>query len=549
MKRIRFAGTWWFAALLMAALLPKSGHGQATPHLFRDAGRVPEMRTQSVPPTVVRQRYTNIAFDILISPSALKKGRSVSVSGQRAVYENKEGEEREPQVDETPSIPARLVMDLFNDALYTVILERVENNSPDGKTLTWWGHIAEVQGGRVILVSTDGIMSGNIRLPDGTFYQIRYAGEDLHVIREIDQRAFPPEAPPVSPGPVPPGSFDSGGGEGDLLPSGDVEGDGFSTQDESGSTIDVMVVYTEAARMAVGGTAAMETLILLAVNETNDGYTNSGIVQRINLVHSEEVDYDENDTHSSYTDPYDIALSYLKGKSDGRMDGVHTLRDDYGADMVSLYIDDGTWCGMAYVMYNESHDFEESAFSVIYHDCATGYFSFAHEMGHNQGAKHDRQHSPGDGVFSYSHGYQDPEEDFRTIMSYDCPSGCDRVNHWSNPEVDYVVGGVNYGTTGVVWDDPDSADMRRSHNNTRDTVANWRPRYIYVDQDWTGSEDGLSATPFDTLREGVDKMAKYGKETRLYLKPDTYTGTGSTPITITKPMEIRVWGTGGITIR
>ena len=56
---------------------------------------------------------------------------------------------------------------------------------------------------------------------------------------------------------------------------------------DDGSLIEVLVVYTGAARGAAGGTTAMNTLINLAVSETNTGYGNSGVVQRIRLVQAE----------------------------------------------------------------------------------------------------------------------------------------------------------------------------------------------------------------------------------------------------------------------
>ena len=113
--------------------------------------------------------------------------------------------------------------------------------------------------------------------------------------------------------------------------------------------------------------------------------------------------------------------------------------------------------------------FESYAFSVVGWRCATGYYSFAHEMGHNMGSHHDRANASGPGAYDYSHGYQAPDEAFRTIMAYNCPGECPRVNYWSNPAVSY--GGQ---PTGVVHTAPDSADNRRSLNNTAYTVANFR---------------------------------------------------------------------------
>jgi len=68
------------------------------------------------------------------------------------------------------------------------------------------------------------------------------------------------------------------------------------------------------------------------------------------------------------------------------MDDVHTKRELYGADIVAMIIDDSEYCGKAWLGPRES-----LMFSVVTDwNCVTGYFSFGHEIGHNQGLNHDR---------------------------------------------------------------------------------------------------------------------------------------------------------------
>ena len=50
-----------------------------------------------------------------------------------------------------------------------------------------------------------------------------------------------------------------------------------------------------------------------------------------------------------------------------------------------------------------------SAFAIVDYDCATGYYSFGHELGHLQGARHDPNNDPTSTPFAYGHGYQDPK--------------------------------------------------------------------------------------------------------------------------------------------
>jgi len=503
--------------------------------LFLPASVSRDTKEPQRPERVHHQTEIDVQFGALLRPADLQRGEILdlhtgfSSKGRQFVSQGN-----------------RFSLNLFNGIHQVLVLDSAENAGPDGETISWKGSIEGIQHSEVTMVSGNDILQGNIFIPGQGHFHIRYQPGGGHVLRKVDQSGYPPERcshlpeEPVSEPEQSEGDAPGTGGEtgGDIPP--------VLRYDETGSNIDVMVVYSPGARAAVGGTVAIHALIDLAVAETNTGYSNSGVVQRITLVHREEVAYDEaTATYGSYTDPFDIALYCLKDPSDGIIDNVHDLRDDYGADMVSLLINDHTWCGIGYVMYTESHDFQDRAFSVCDWDCATGYYSFAHEMGHNQGGKHDRPHDNANGVFSYSHGYQDPDEDFRTIMSYNCPGGCTRVNHWSNPDVEYL----NFGPTGILYTESDSADMRRSHNNTRDTVANWRPKYIHVDLNYSGVENGLSATPFNTLSEGVGKIGRFYTGARLYVAPGIYTGPGNEPILIDKPMEIRPWGSGTIEIR
>ena len=90
-----------------------------------------------------------------------------------------------------------------------------------------------------------------------------------------------------------------------------------------------MIVWTPNAEAAAGGRAAMESLALASVANANLVYANSGINAQLNLVYAAPVSFKETPTSIS-TD-----LSALRGTSDGFMDQVHTLRTQYGADVVT----------------------------------------------------------------------------------------------------------------------------------------------------------------------------------------------------------------------
>ena len=218
--------------------------------------------------------------------------------------------------------------------------------------------------------------------------------------------------------------------------------------------IDVLVAYTTAAKNAVGGSSGMTSKINLAISETNSAYSDSGVTQRLVLVHKAEmVGYSESSSFSQLL--YDIA-----GTSDGKMDNVHALRDQYDADCVALICQNGQYCGIAYLMTNVSTGFASSAFSVTNYSCATGYYSFGHELGHNMGSNHDPQNASS-GAYSYSFGYRTSNSSYRTVMAYSPGS---RIRRFSGPNVSY--NGYTMGNS--------SQDNHRSLNNTAPTVADFR---------------------------------------------------------------------------
>lgn len=318
-----------------------------------------------------------------------------------------------------------------------------------GASRVWVGRIVGQPESMVTIGVTEGVAMGTMRTEEGHLIEIRFAGGDVYAVRQMDMGGFASCQEPLLPG------------EGALPPRDASETPGVAGDD--GSTIDVMVVYTESAVTAVGGTTAMQSLVATAISETNQGYSNSGVTQRINLVHQAQVSYDESSGFSA-------ALDAVTTNGDGQMDEVHTWRDTYNADMVSLWINNSQYCGLAWLMTSTSTDFSAYAFSVVAYNCATGYYSFAHEMGHNQGCAHERENASS-AVFDYSYGYKHASSPlFRTIMSYACTGvTCPRVNYWSNPNVSY-----NGEPMGIDVGSSQAAYNALSLNNTNTIAANWR---------------------------------------------------------------------------
>jgi hypothetical protein len=337
----------------------------------------------------------------------------------------------------------RLTLNLFDDV---VVRARMVRAAREGRALVWSGKIEGQPIGDVVLAVVDGVLSGSAVWPGGA-YRIRFDGAS-HVVEQLDHALFPED-----------GCFR------EVAPTASAaEAPAVSADD--GSLIDVLVVYTPGARAVAGGPSGMLSQINLAVAETNTGYANSNVIQRMRLAGTAEVSYAESGDIS-------VDLDRLTTPGDGYMDGVPALRDTYHADLVSLITEtpSSLYCGVAWLMSGNDPGFAPNAFSVVERACMTGYYSFGHETGHNMGLNHARSDyaSPPTGAYPYSFGYKNPANLFRTVMAYDCPVSCPRILYFSNPTVTY--GG---NPTGVGDTSPSSAYNAKSLDNTRVTVANFR---------------------------------------------------------------------------
>jgi hypothetical protein len=212
----------------------------------------------------------------------------------------------------------------------------------------------------------------------------------------------------------------------------------------------------------------MKARIALALTETNQAYANAGITTRMRLVHLEEAPYAE--TGNITTD-----RNRLSTNGDGYLDQVHTRRNQFGADIVALLVQNGGgYCGIAQaIMASQS-----TAFHVTARGCATGYYSFGHETGHLQGMRHDTYVDSGTTPYTYGHGYVHTggtaAQRWRTVMAYDdrCTSlgyNCTRLQYFSNHLNTY-----NGAAMGVFA----TARNYQVANNTDLTVANFRTQVI-----------------------------------------------------------------------
>ena len=173
----------------------------------------------------------------------------------------------------------------------------------------------------------------------------------------------------------------------------------------------------------------MDATIGLAIAEANQSYINSGINIRLSLVDSFQFTIATPARHSKR---FSLPLAATPMSI--------SRRDNSGAALGALIINHPESCGLAKgIMPGRAN-----AFAVVHYGCATGYYSFAHELGHLMGARHDEKHDKSTAPFAYGHGFEHPSATpsmaFRTVMAYACgaPDKCDpRVPYWSGPNVHY----------------------------------------------------------------------------------------------------------------
>ena len=217
-----------------------------------------------------------------------------------------------------------------------------------------------------------------------------------------------------------------------------------------------MVVYTLGARATAGN---IDAFIELAFNNTERIYENSRIRPRLRLVHKYETGYTEDERDLT------VDLAFLTNRADGYMDEVHDRRDRYGADLVVLIVARNTRniCGVAWLNYLES----TRGFSVVAQNCEAGIYTFAHEIGHNQGASHDPDNTLVS-LFPYGHGNCNIREGWSTVMAYpfNTYGRClQRIPYFSSPLITF---------DGTPTGDAQRRDNRRVLNETAALVANLR---------------------------------------------------------------------------
>ena len=238
----------------------------------------------------------------LVGPRGVGVVRARAVGFEAAALPGADG------VSPLPPAGHTLVLNLFDDVVLRARLVRAERIE---KGMSWVGRLEGQPLSDVVLTVYDGILTGSVTWPDAS-YRIAAEGGTT-IVQQLDHSQFPED-----------GCFKE-------VPGSASEAAAEpSAQADDGSFIDVLVAYTPGARSAAGGTSAIVATINTAITETNTGYADSGVIQRLRLAGTLEVTYTET------VGDMGIDLARVPATSDGYIDNVHALRNAYKADMVSL---------------------------------------------------------------------------------------------------------------------------------------------------------------------------------------------------------------------
>jgi peptidyl-Asp metalloendopeptidase len=409
--------------------LAASANAQQAPELFEavDDVAVQALRAAALGPRVLRQQFVRLNTQALDADGT------------------------------SPS--DRVILNLFPDARYEFRRLGRAEALPGGNFL-WRAVGGDADSGYALLVIGAHGVRGSVSDGAGRYFKIVPASGTAQEIREVsadvpdmgNDYVLPPNLPQQQAARLP------------LLAAEPIAVGPVAQS--AASTIDVLVVYSPNARQAAGGAANVQALADLVFAEMNQALTASQVNARVRLVKLQEVSFPSGEA---------ITSSFLDSVRNSA--SIRSLRDQYGADLVSVWIDGtGNTVGLGYVMTQANSGFASFAYSVAFIDWVDGpAYAFAHEAGHNLGSGHDRNTGCDLQAFSYACGYQQRtlEPHFHTIMAYQSGcTQCPKINQYANPNVTYQ--GIPTG----IASGPEAADNGRAFNQTAPVARQFRAAVI-----------------------------------------------------------------------
>ncbi len=249
-------------------------------------------------------------------------------------------------------------------------------------------------------------------------------------------------------------------------------------EDQGEAVIDVMIVYTPAARSwATLNSGGIQNVINQSMAVAQNTVDNADVNLEFRLVHSAEVDYVESGDSGTDLCRLTATETYTPNRTlcqpTSILNEVHHLRDLYQADLVAMFTLADDVGGIAWLLRNPEGN-SNIGFSLTRVQQATGT-THVHEMGHNMGMAHSRLQSvnaAGDrgGLFTYSTGWRWNGQDgnsYSSVMTYRERS--EGVQIFSNPDITFQ--GVPTGS----YSEPGApADNARSLREIKHVISAYR---------------------------------------------------------------------------
>lgn len=333
----------------------------------------------------------------------------------------------------------RVALPLPDGAMLMIVIDQSEMLGADRFTSA--GHIEGRPQSRAVFAFNEGFLHATVDDAEFGTHVLRVASVDLAQFYQLDPALVAPcggQRKPLVDGTVVAAAA-ARRARASVRPAGSRATPGPAAENALGVEVHVMMAVTQDVLSTLAGaarTAALTSAFDAAMARVNGNLAASLITARVRLVKVAETTYDE--TRSANNKVQDDALTALQSSTDGRMDELHTLRDQCGADLVCLALNraDVTSSGLAFVIDTPGDTTNELfSFSVVQYSAVAGTSVVAHEFGHSFGCAHDRENAFSPGAYSYSYGYRFTGADgqrYHDIMAY--PPGIE-LGYYSNPTI------------------------------------------------------------------------------------------------------------------
>ncbi len=310
---------------------------------------------------------------------------------------------------------------------------------------------------------------------------------------------------------------------------------------ENGAEVDVMILYTPAARdWANSWAGGINSSIAQSMERAQLVADNSGVDLTFKLVHSALVNYQESGNAG-------IDLDRLTDTNSGYMDEIHAWRDAYGADLVALFTLEHFVGGIAHLL-DWKPGAPDRGFSVTRIQQAHNTYTHIHEMGHNLGLHHrkDQAQQPGPTEWwanswpgnTWSAGWRwigNNGTRYCSVMSYSenwDGNSVFTVAHFSNPDVFHQGQPTGHAQDG---------DNVRTLRETKHVVASYRDavsRVLTISGDLHFGEVVIGESAQRTLtlhNEGTEDLAVSGMDW-----PTGFSGTWTGVIPVGQSQAVTV---------